>query len=65
MAQLEEQTKGRGFDSHCGQAKLWGDRGAELGRLGVEGGREARGDGAGCGSHARAGGGENEGHSVF
>ena len=34
-----------------------GDRGREPRRIGARGGREEGGDGAGCGSHVRAGGG--------
>ena len=34
-----------------------GDGGWETGRIRAGGGREAGGDGAGCGSHVRAGGG--------
>ena len=34
-----------------------GDRGAGNRRIGAGGGREAGGDGAGCGSHVKAGGG--------
>ena len=38
---------------------LWkGTRGRELGRIKAGGGREAGGDGAGCGSRERAGGGK-------
>ena len=34
-----------------------GDGGREPGRIGAGGGRKAGGDGAGCASHVRAGGG--------
>ena len=39
------------------QTSVEGDRGREPRRIGAGGAREAGGDGAGCGSHVRAGGG--------
>ena len=44
--------------SHCVRPYVWRGTGwREPGRIGAGGGREAGGDGAGCGSHVRAGGG--------
>ena len=42
-----------------------GDRGREPGRIGAGGAREEGGDGAGCGSHVRAGSGRRRDIKFF